>query len=163
DRKSNRDLWNFAKSSFEALSHRIGVLRVPQPRTVLQHSDPRRGKKTHLRSKLAALFAAVIKFPGQLEIEKHHCLANGGSVLRAIGKELRRATLGYFHVRQFMTQNAVVGLAERRERKRVCRRAIEDEEYFAIRLEYFPNQIGGFFCPGVVSVTNLMTLIGLEQ
>src|SRR5436190_15933897 len=59
------------------------MFRVPEPRTVLQHSDPRGGEKSHLRGELARLFAAVIEFGREIAIEENHGVTNGHAVLRA--------------------------------------------------------------------------------
>src|SRR5208337_2184307 len=59
----------------------IGVGGVSQPCTALQHSHPRGRKKTHLRSQLAGLLAAVIEVRSQLAIEEENCFSNGHAVL----------------------------------------------------------------------------------
>src|SRR5688572_2675019 len=57
--------------------------RVPKPRAVLQHSNPRRGEKTHFRRELPGLFAATIKVLGEFAIEKHDGFADGHSIFRS--------------------------------------------------------------------------------
>ena len=83
--------------------------------------------------------------------------------LGAIGEKLRAAALGGFDVRQFVAENAVVGLAQRRQRKRVGRRAVKDEKHLAVGLEDVANQVGRLVGPGIVSITDFVTLVGLRH
>src|SRR5206468_889530 len=79
----------------------------------------------------------------------------------AVGKEFRRAALRYFNVRQLVTENAVIRLAKRGQRKRIGRRSVKDKKHFAVRLEHVSNKIGSLLRPGIVAVTHFMALIGL--
>ena len=73
--------------------HRVGVRRAPQPRAVLQHAHPRRGKETHLGAELSGLLAAVIEIFGQAAIEEHDGVANVRAVFRAAEAEHIHARL----------------------------------------------------------------------
>ena len=75
------DLRQRANRRFQALGHGVRVFGVPQPGAVLQHPDPRRRQEAHLRGKLPALFAAVIKLARQFGVEKHDRLAQRDAVL----------------------------------------------------------------------------------
>src|SRR5205823_285179 len=83
DRVRDFDLRQLPKRRFEATRHDVGVLGVAQPAAVLEHSDPGGGEKSHFRSELAALFAAIIKFLRQLAIEKHHRFSYRDAIFRA--------------------------------------------------------------------------------
>ena len=81
--------------------------------------------------------------------------------LGAVGKELGRAALGGLDVRQLVAEDAVVRLAERGQRKRIGRGAVEDEEHLAVGLEYVADQVGGLSGPGVVAIADFVALVGL--
>ena len=81
--------------------------------------------------------------------------------LGAVGEELRRAALGGLHVRQLVAEDAVIGLAERGQRKRVGRGAVEDEEHLAVGLEHVADQVGRLGRPGVVAIADFVALVGL--
>ena len=81
--------------------------------------------------------------------------------LGAVGEELRRAALGGLDVRLLVAQNAVIRLAQRGQRKRVGRGAVEDEEHLAVGLEYIANEVGRLLRPGVVAVADFVALVGL--
>ena len=81
--------------------------------------------------------------------------------LRAVGEELRRAALGGLDVRLLVAEDAVVRLAERGQRKRIGRRAVEDEEHLAVGLEHVADQVGRLGRPGVVAIADFVALVGL--
>ncbi len=66
----------------------------------------------------------------------------GQQQLGAVGKELGGAAFIGFDVGQFVTDDAVIALAERGQGQRVGRRAVEDEKHLAIRLEQFAQRVG---------------------
>ena len=85
--KSNFHIWNQAKTLLQLPRHFVGVSGVAKPRAVLQDSNPRRGKKTHLRSELPRLFTSVIKFLRQLCVEKNHRFSDRQSIFRSAKTE----------------------------------------------------------------------------
>ena len=60
---------------------------------------------------------------------------------RSVREKLRRAALIGFHMRNLRTNNRVITLAKRRQRKRIRRRAVENKKHLALRIEHLPNQI----------------------
>src|SRR5437660_4613130 len=70
----------------------------------------------------------------------------------SVGKEFRRATLVALDVRELMAEDAVIGLAQRGERKGIGSRAIEDEKDLAFRFKYVTDQIRRFGSPGVIAI-----------
>ena len=79
----------------------------------------------------------------------------------AVGKKFRRAAFIGFHVGQFVADDAVIGLAQRRQRKGVGGGAIEDEKHFATSFEDIADQVGGLLRPRVVAVGSGVAVIGL--
>ena len=79
-------------------------------------------------------------------------LAVDDQQLRAVGEELRRAAFVGLDVRQLVADDAVIRLAERRQRQGVGRRAVEDEEDFAIGLEQLAERIAGPLGERIVAI-----------
>jgi len=59
-----------------------------------------------------------------------------------------------------MADDAVVGLAERRERQRVGGGAVEDEEHLAVDFKEVAEQVGSLGGPGVVAVAGRVAVVG---
>src|SRR5215510_11631689 len=57
----------------------------------------------------------------------------------------------------------MVRLAERRERQRIGRRAVEHQEYFTLRFEDVADEVGRLRGPCVVAITNFMPGVGLRE
>ena len=54
---------------------------MAQPGSVPQHPHPWCRQEPHLGRQLAALFATIIEFVSEVAVEKHHCFADGQTVL----------------------------------------------------------------------------------
>ena len=80
------------------------------------------------------------------------CSPGDGEDLGAVGEELGRAALVGLDVGGLVAEDGVVALAQRGERQRVGRGAVEDEEDLAVGLEELAQQVGGPGGPGVVAV-----------
>src|SRR5262249_57010610 len=57
----------------------------------------------------------------------------------------------------------MVRLAERRERQRIGRRAVEHQEYFTLRFEDVADEVGRLRGPCVVAITDFMPGVGLRE
>src|SRR6266568_5412780 len=79
--------------------------------------------------------------------------------LRTVRKELRCAAFIRLHVRSVATDYAMIGLAKRRQRKRIGRGPIEHEEKLAISFKKFPKGIRRARRPLIVTVGRRMTAI----
>jgi hypothetical protein len=81
--------------------------------------------------------------------------------LRPVGEKLRSSALIGFDMGEIVGDHAVIRLTHRRQRKGICRSAIEDEIHVTVRLKDFPNFIGGFFGEVVIAVRKFKTVIRL--
>src|ERR1035441_9876785 len=79
----------------------------------------------------------------------------------AVRKKFRRAALGGLDVREFVAENAVIRLAQRCQRKRIGGSAVEDKKHLAVRLENFPETVGGALGPEVVAVADFVAGVRL--
>src|SRR3546814_3914353 len=73
-------------------------------------------------------------------------------LLRSVREEFGGPAFVGFDVRRRRADDAVIGLAERGERERVGRRAVEGEEDLAACFEERPEGVGSALCPFVVAV-----------
>ncbi len=90
--------------------------------------------------------------------------ARRGQQLGAVGEKLRAATLVGLDMRQFMADHRMVGLAQRGQRQRVRRGAVEDEEHFAIGLEQVADPVADFLRPRIVAIGLLVAAaVGFEE
>ena len=80
--------------------------------------------------------------------------------LGTIGKKLGSTAFVGLHVGRLTADNRVVRLAERSQRQRIGRGAIEGKENLAVSLKHFPKSIGCSRGPGVVSVARDVAMIG---
>jgi hypothetical protein len=97
----------------------------------------------------------VVALGGQLANRRGSQLAvnaGGCQQLGAVGKELRRAALVRLHMRLVRADDAVIRLAQRRQRQRIGRGAIEDEVHLALRFKQAPEGISGFGRPRIVAI-----------
>ena len=83
--------------------------------------------------------------------------------LGAVGKELRRPAFVGLHMGQFVAEDAVIGLAHGGEREGVGRRAVEDEEDFAVGLEDFADEVRRAGRPRIVAVADGVVVIGFRE
>src|SRR5689334_13547302 len=66
----------------EALGHRVRVTRMPEPRVVLEHAEPRRRKESHFGCELTRLFASPSEFLRERVVEEDDRLSDGQAVFR---------------------------------------------------------------------------------
>ena len=88
----------------------------------------------------------------------------GGDDLGAAGEQRRRAGLVLLDVAQRVRDHGVIGPADLRQRQGVGRRAVEDEEHVAVRLEQLADTRARLLRPGVVAVAGHAALgVGADQ
>ena len=81
----------------EALRHRVGVRGVREPRAAVEHAEPRRGEKAHLRRELPALLAAARELVARARDRRTRSprrTACRSSCRRTTARPRRRATRG---------------------------------------------------------------------
>ena len=78
---------NLRESGLKLLGHAIGLSGISQPRTGLQHPDPRCGEESHLRGELSRLLAAVSELVCEFLFEKDDRFADRHAVLCAAEAE----------------------------------------------------------------------------
>ena len=83
--------------------------------------------------------------------------------LGAAGKKLRRAAFVRLDVCAFMAKDAVKGPAKMSQRERVGRRAVEDQEGLAVRLENFAHLVADAPGPLILAVGGGGVVICLGQ
>src|SRR5262245_33773899 len=83
--------------------------------------------------------------------------------LGAVRKKFRRPAFRNFYVRDLVAKNAVVRLAERRERQRIGRCAVEYQEHFTLRFEDVADETGRLRGPRVVAITDFMSSVSLRE
>jgi hypothetical protein len=84
--------------------------------------------------------------------------------LRAAREELRAAAFVGLDMRQLVADHGVIRLAQRRQRERVGRRAVEHEEDFAVGLEQVADAVADLRGPRVVAIGGLVAArVGLDQ
>ena len=81
--------------------------------------------------------------------------------LRAVGEEFGRAALVGLDMGGGRADHAVIGLAERRQRQRIGRGAVEGEEHLAIGGEQGAEGVRGALGPVIVAISGSMAAIGL--
>ena len=79
-------------------------------------------------------------------------VSRGQKELGPVGEKLRSPAFIRLNMRNLVADHAVIGLAERGQGERVRRRAVEDKEHFAIRLENLAKQFCRAAGDRVVSV-----------
>ena len=73
--------------------------------------------------------------------------------LRAVGEEFRRAAFVGLDMRRRRADHAVIGLAQRGQRQRIGRGAVEGEEHLGIGFrKQLPERIRGALRPGIVAI-----------
>ena len=83
DRACQRESRHGADGRAQALRHRIGMGRVPQPGSGFEYALPLATLEAHLGGELTGLFAAVVELRRQRRVEEHHRLGGVEAVLGA--------------------------------------------------------------------------------